>query len=459
MEKFNFYQLTDLHLYAAQELGSHGKYFEEKCKYEQMCVAESRAIVDEVFKAVENDKDNELVFITGDLTKDGEIESHKIIHEKINALQKSGKRVFVTFATHDFDNDYLIAYRYDENGEHKLPMLSREQLRELYGDCGWQEAVSEHVPSYSYAVRAVEGFRFLLLNDDGDGKEFCGYYDDLLAWIENQVREADSCGERIIAFTHHPMLPPSIIYPIISHRDMLGNYETVSKQFADWGIEYVFTGHTHAQSIEYIDTEKGNRLYHINTGTAVGCTGAFRKVSVTDLGLDVRSCYIEDFKREKTELSVGEYMKAQFTFMTNAIFTTMADDIEAFKELAKSFSMEPETVERFKPVIQFLGKVVNNITFGQIGKLLLVNRFVDKSIENKKIKDFVLDLVFTMFSGRKLYPPKSPEYKATMAAMKKLGRVIKLKDHQGKVVPLESIAEDLLYDTGDYDNTNAFLPY
>lgn len=456
MKEFTFYQLSDLHIYATNEIGSYGKFFEKRCSTDQKCIAESEAIVDAAFSKVCEDKDTELIIISGDLTNDGEIESHKMLLGKLQKLKDAGKKVYVTFATHDYN---MEARRFTDEGEFLLPKFTREELREFYKDFGWNDAVSEHVPSYSYAVVPYEGVRFLMLNDDGDGREFCGYDETQMAWIKAQADEAKEKGERVIAVTHHPVLPPSIVFPLFSHRDMLGAYEETAPALADMGIEYVFTGHTHMQAIDYIDTDKGNRLYHINTGSVVGYNAPYRKVTVNDLGIDVKTHNIEDFEWDKNGMSAQEYLEDHFSYMIRRIFDTMENDIEEFKEYAIGFSMEASTVDKLKPIILFLGKLVNSITFKSVGRVLLLGKKIDKSIENRNVRDFALDLITSVFTGIKKYPPKSPEYKAMMAAAKRLSGVVKFKDFYGNVIPLEKIAEDLLWDSTDYDNTNAFLPY
>ena len=105
MEKFSFYQITDLHYYANEEIGSYGKHFDLRCDMDQKCVAESGAIIDAAFEELAADKDNEIIIISGDLTYDGEKVSHDLLLKKLEKLKKAGKRVFVTFATHDFDNN------------------------------------------------------------------------------------------------------------------------------------------------------------------------------------------------------------------------------------------------------------------------------------------------------------------------------------------------------------------
>lgn len=456
MEKFSFYQITDLHYYANEEIGSYGKHFDLRCDMDQKCVAESGAIIDAAFEELAADKENEIIIISGDLTYDGEKVSHDLLLKKLENLKKAGKRVFVTFATHDFDNN---ARGYTEIGEFKLEEYTRAELREHYRDFGWNEAVSEHVPSYSYAVRMCEGWRFLLLNDDGDGRAFCGYDDTLVEWIKNQAKEAKEAGERVIAVTHHPMLPPGLIYPLFSHRDMLGGYEVISPLFADLGIQFCFTGHTHMQSVSCIDTARKNRLYHVNTGSIAAYPAPYRKMTVTDEGIEVRTYNLGRFDWDLKGRTAQEHMKEHFLFMIKDIFYSMENDIEHFKQLAKGFSMDEKTVDALKPVLKVLGKIINGLTFKSLGRLLMVSSKIDPMIENVKVRDFFLELVVNLYSGVRRFTPDTVEYKAFMAIVSRIPKSVRFKDYFGNPVEVKDVVEDLLYDKGEFDNTNTFLPF
>ena len=456
MNDFTFYHITDLHLYNTEGIGSYGKFFDAHCKIDQKCVAESVAIIDAAFEKLAEDKDTEYIIISGDLTCDGEYESHAMLLEKLKALKESGKKIYVTFATHDH---CMEAKRYTDEGEEILATYHRDTVRQMYNEYGWSDATSEHIPSYSYAFSPQEDIKILMLNDDGDGKEYCGFYEDLMEWIENECKDAKEKGQRILAVTHHPAIPPALVVPVISHRDMLGNYETHTPRLADMGIEFIFTGHTHMQAIDYLDTEKGNRIYHINTGSVVGYPMPYRKINVGQYGIDVKTLYLDDFEWDKGGKTTEEYMKDHFSFMLRDMFDTMENDIEQFKEYAIGFSMERETVDKLKPVIRILGKIINNITFKDVGRLLLISPKVDKSVEDRKVKDFILEVITGVFTGIINYGPKTAEHKACRALAKRLSPVIKFKDFYGNPIALEAIMEDLLYNTGDYDSADAFLPY
>lgn len=455
MDNMNFYQITDLHLYATKQIGSHGKYFEEKCRWDQKCMAESEAIVDAVFDKLIADKDNEVIIISGDLTFDGEKQSHDLLVTKLRKLKAAGKKVYVTFATHDF---YMQAKGYDDNGTFPVPKYTREELRELYADFGWNEELSEHVPSYSYSVRPFDGVRFLMLNDDGDGSQFCGYYDDCLDWIKRQADEAKQNGERVIAVTHHPAVAPSLLYPLFSPIDMLGGHETTVPFMADCGIEFIFTGHTHMQSIKRIVTDKGNKLYHVNTGCITAYPSPIRKVTFEKNGLDVKTEHIDTFDG-LADKDLETYMKDHFLCLIRDAFDFMENDIEKFKMIGKLVNLSEEKIEKLKPMFLLLGKIVNKLTFKTLGRLLLVSGKVDPVCADLKVKAFMLEIVCQMFSGERKYQEDTVEYKAFMAIVKRLGMFVKLKDTSGKPLKLDEIFRDLLCQTGEYDYTNAFLPF
>ena len=455
MQEFTFYQITDLHLYAADRIGSFGKAYDFKAKTDQKCMQESVKIVQAAFDAMAADKETDVVIISGDVTFDGEKASHDQLVEMLTALKAQGKRIFVTTATHDYR---MNARGYNETGSFPVEKYPREQLRELYADFGWNEAVSEHPASMSYAVKMFPGWRFLLLNDDGP-ENYCGYSDDLLNWIKTQAAEAKADGERMVAVTHHPMLPPALIYPLISHGQMLYGYETTAPMFADLGIEFIFTGHTHMQSITHLDTIRGGRLYHINTGAVTGYPAPYRKVTIQKDGLDVKTLNVTSIDADLGGQTLDEYMRDHFLYMLRAIFDSMENDRDLFKQLCPNFMLEPKFVDMFGPLFTLLGKIVNGLTFSGLAKILLMPNAVKPAVKDRKVRDFLLDLICDLYSGVREFSPDTAEYQSFMPMAKRLGKLVRLSDYYGNRVKLEDVIEDLMANVGDFDNTNAFLPF
>lgn len=454
MENLKFYHLTDLHYYANERIGSSGERYKLKCELDQKCMAESGAIIDAAFKNLCSDAETEIVLISGDLTFDGEQQSHDALVEKLYKLKENGKRVFITFATHDF---YMHARKYtDEEGETELPKYTRAELRQLYNDFGYSEAIAEHENSYSYCVQLSDDVRLLALNDDGDFDEFCGYYNDLLFWIKEQVEDANKAGCKIFAMTHHPVVEPSPVYPLFSHKAMLGGYEFTAPYLADIGIKYIFTGHTHIHDIDFITSEKGNRLYHINTASLIGYPLAYRKVEFGDKGMDVRTEQVTEIDFDIGGRDVLDYAKDHFTYMIKSVFESIEYDYEKFLVLSQGFSGEEKKLRKIQPLVQGLGKIINRLTFKHLCTFFACGRYVDKEISDKRIIDFVCETILNMYSGNEIYSPDTPEHRAFIPVCRKLGKVIKLKDFHGNPVKLEEVMAGVLYDDG-YDDWNAFL--
>ena len=450
MADLKFYQITDLHHYA-HELGTEGKAFEYICLSDQKCLKETGAIIDAYFDKIIEDTETNIVLITGDVTCNGAMESHKDLLPKLYRLKDAGKKVYLTTGTHDY-------YTENGNGTGKAEKCvgdeiltatrtDRDALLEIYRDFGLSDAISLHKPSHSYCVQLQEGYRLLCLNDDGD-EFFCGYYDDCYEWMQEQIDAARASGDYIFAVTHHPVLPPSPIYPLFSKRDMLGDYERAWRFFADNGVKFIFTGHTHMMNIAKATSEKGNDFYDINTSSAVGYPSAMRKVCMTDTEVVVDSVQIDRFDWDMQGKTVDEYTRENFLQFLNAIFDSMAYDIDKLALLSTSFSMTPEMVYKAKPVLIPLGKFLQTATFGKIGKLFGISKYVDKSIENRNVKDFILEVITNIFYGNEPYDPYTPEYLALWALfnkrVKKLIKPIKGTDDITKI--LDIILDGVLYD-------------
>lgn len=454
MKNLKFYHLTDLHYYANEKIGSSGNMYKLKCEVDQKCMAESGAIVDAAFKNLCDDKEIDIVLISGDLTFDGEQQSHDALVEKLQKLKDNGKRVFTTFATHDF---YMHARKYtDEEGETELPKYTRAELRQLYNDFGYSEAIAEHENSYSYCVQLSDDVRMLALNDDGDFDEFCGYYNDLLEWIKQQVENAERDGCKIFAMTHHPVVEPSPVYPLFSHKAMLGGYEFTTPYLADLGIRYVFVGHTHIHDIDYIESKKGNRLYQINTAALTAYPLAYRKVEFSDEGMDVKTVQINEIDYDLGGKDVLEYAKEHFTYMIKSVFDSIEHDYEKFIVLSQGFSGEGEKLRKLQPVVQRVGKIANRLTFKKLCGFFGCGKYVAPEIANDSIIEFICQVILNMYSGREVYSPDTPEYKAFVPLCKRLGKVIKLKDFHGNPVALDKLIAGVLYDEG-IDDWNALL--
>lgn len=421
-DKLKFYLITDLHYLS-------GDSQEEK---------DGRKIIEGAFNQIADDKSTEYVFIPGDLTQNGDEESLESVHKLLEKLRDSGKKIYVTFATHDW---WFHGARED-----------RRRVREMFDDFGWAQSVDEYPESNSYAVRLCDGWTLLALNDDGDGREFCGYSDDELQWIKKHIDEAKKCGDEVVAMTHHPVAPPNVVYPMISHKDMLGGYETTGPFLCESGLKYLFVGHTHMQSVEKLE-KNGNILWQVNTASITQYPANMRIVEETDEGLDVRTVYVDKKYCDFDGKSVYEKMKGDFDGLLEEAFYSVGYDVPRFAQIAGSLSIDKNTVMKYRKFIAPAGKFLYKLTVKKAARLLRCSSKDFKSIADVKVRNILIRVVRNIYRGGEDISPDTPEYKFIIALA---GRASKLLKKKMNMADPAGLIEKIIYDAGP-DDQNCVL--
>lgn len=449
-DTLRFHLVTDTHHYA-----TCFEYDAVKNRGDQQCRAETGAIIDSAFELIANDKDTDIVLIAGDLTCNGEKEGHLEFIKKLQRLKASGKRIYLITATHDYNDAPAPIIK---GTDQKASPTSRAELPGMYAEFGRNEALSVHEESFCYSVRLAEGYRLLCLNDDGNGRSYCGYDEEVMHWILGQIEEAKQAGDYIFAMTHHPVLPPTPIYPLFSRRDMLGDFENTSETLADAGLEFIFTGHTHMQNIAVKQTAKGNNFYDINTSSLVGCPTAIRKVALDDEKMTVETLQIQDFDWDRGGKTVNEYLQDKFDFLLKDIFDSMAHDLDRFAQLAVGFSVDKKTVDKLRVPLKLGGKVFQRLTVGGMGKLIFAGRQIDPSIKNVKVKDLIIEVIRNLYLGDEPHAPGTPVHQAFSVLLKRIAPVIRLTKKSDDILGILLMIKDgILYDAPPSD-WNTVLP-
>ena len=393
MEKpFSFFLVTDTHYYDSS-FKRTGEAYEKRSKTDQKCVAETPAIIDAGFEQIAQDKDTNVILIPGDLVYRGEYQSHIGFRERLYKLKEQGKKIYLITARHDYCED---GEPVEFEGDKMIPVkgMPRAELRDFYKDFGFDEAISEHRESMSYVAQLADGVRLLALNCDGDCKDFKGLWDDQMHWALDEIKKAHEAGDYIFAMTHYPLLPFSPIMNLIGDAK-LTDWEKRANEFADAGLDLIFTGHMHAQAITDYTTEKGNTITDVQTGCFVGCPCAYRKVTFEDNSVNIKSYTINDFDYDKQGKTAEEYFKWRFDRMINL----------------KMDEILPSPAK----------KILDGFTLKKLGRLLCFK--VDKSIENLLARDVGIELIRNIFVGNEPYVKGTPMYEAMTKLLKRLHHV------------------------------------
>jgi len=415
MQNLNFYLVTDTHFFDPSFKRS-GAAYEKRSISDQKCVAETPAIIDAGFKQIADDKETNIILIPGDLVYRGEYQSHIGLRNRLYKLKEQGKKIYLITARHDYDDNDSFEF----DGDKMLPVkaMPRDELRDFYKDFGFDGAISEHKESMSYVAQLADGIRLLALNCDGDCKDFKGLWDNQMKWALEQIEDAHRTGNYIFAMTHYPLLPFSPIMNLISDSH-LTDWEKRANQFADAGLDLIFTGHMHAQAVTEYVTENGNKITDVQTGCFVGCPCAYRKVTIKDSTADIKSYTINDFDYDKQGKSASEYFQWRFDRMI---------DYKMEEILPKSAM-----------------KILNKLTVKKICIFLWFNP--DKSIQNILAKD----LGRNIFIGNEPYVKGTAVYEAFEKLINRLSLIIHIAEKKAgkKNKVLSDIKSFLLCTIGD----------
>lgn len=419
MQNLNFYLVTDTHFFDPSFKRS-GAAYEKRSISDQKCVAETPAIIDAGFKQIADDKETNIILIPGDLVYRGEYQSHIGLRNRLYELKEQGKKIYLITARHDYDDNDSFEF----DGDKMLPVkaMPRDELRDFYKDFGFDGAISEHKESMSYVAQLADGIRLLALNCDGDCKDFKGLWDNQMKWALEQIEDAHRTGNYIFAMTHYPLLPFSPIMNLISDSH-LTDWEKRANQFADAGLDLIFTGHMHAQAVTEYVTENGNKITDVQTSCFVGCPCAYRKVTIKDSTADIKSYTINDFDYDKQGKSASEYFQWRFDRMIDY----------KMKEILP------------KPAM----KILNKLTVKKICNFLWFNP--DKSIQNILAKDLGIELVRNIFIGNEPYVKGTAVYEAFEKLINRLSLIIHIAEKKAgkKNKVLSDIKSFLLCTIGD----------
>lgn len=439
MTPFKFYLLTDTH-YFAESLGAEGKAYEEYMQTEAFYMKESGIINKAVFSKLKEDAETEIVLIPGDLSKDGEYESHVSLIKELNALKKSGKKIFVLTAGHDY-NEYGRSYKNDEFVRAKGTQF--RELYNLYYEFGYKQALSVDEETLSYIAEIQEGVRILALNCDSDGAAKGAIDERLTAWAKVQLEKAREDGAYVLAMCHYPVIPSVPVFDLVGDAHVK-NWREVAAFLADNGVELVLTGHMHIQSINEFVTEKGNKLYDICTATTVGTPGKYRRIEIDENGkMDVKSILVCGFPIPGNFKSAEEFFDWRFKYSVknkiNKIFEGGSGIVKLLKKLAK--------------------KISNSIKLKTLARLLFIK--IDKSLKEQRLMDFACELATAIFKGDMPYVEGTPEHEAISKTLKRLSFILKKVEPKlsGNGIKI-NLTEMLLNTIGNnkgYSDSNAVI--
>lgn len=437
MKPVSFYLVTDTH-YLNNVLEPGGEAFEKNMVTEQYFVKESGDIISSTFDRIIQDKETEIVILPGDLVKNGEKESHNGFIRELYRLKNNGKKVYVTTAGHDYnDNAYVL------KGDGRAPVEGTDynDLCEMYRDFGYGDAVAFDEPTHSYVAEIADGIRMLAIHCDSKNQPKGAMDDRLMAWAKEQLDKAKEDGCSVFAVCHYPVIPPVPVFDLVGDAK-IKDWRRVAAFLADNGVELILTGHMHIQSINEFYSEKGNRLIDICTSALVGCPGKYRKITIDKNSvLKVKSFGVPDFGWDLKGLIPREYFDNHFS---SAIVARIRGALNGGKGIVKHLK-------------SFARKRLDKITVGTVKRLLFIKR--DKEFDKKRFTDFAGEVGVSIFTGDGPYVEGTPGYKFLEGILSRASFVLKKIEPKlskdGIKINLRSMLLDTIGNNKGFSDNNA----
>lgn len=344
--------MSDIHV-LPKELIADNPAYTRAMHADRKLFTQSQGIFDEAIRLAEVN-DSEIIMIPGDLTKDGEKQSHEYVSSKLEAW-KSGREAqgkkaayFVIPGNHDINNCdgydftkynadtdkaelagltthtmfnsmykslYEGAELYINSEEYKSYMANHQGVAEGHGSSSY----AKHI-DLAGSIEGKSGLTVIGIDTSINTADVTPNGEDshitagtmgakLYQWAKKQVIEAKKRNDVVFLLSHHGYIPHFVKEPELLKEYLLNEWnencydgKRPAEAFADLGVSYVFTGHMHAQDIARLVSRDGNTIYDIETGSTVTYPCPIRHLELNNLiatenpghDLDVKTDYIKN---------------------------------------------------------------------------------------------------------------------------------------------------------------------
>ena len=242
---------SDLH-YIAPQLKEGSELFEEvtmRSDGKNMIYIEE--ITDSFVEEVITVKPD-AILLTGDITYNGEKESHIELAKKLTKIKDAGIKVLVINGNHDINN--FGSYKFLKNNVEKTDSISGKEFKEIYQDFGYSDAILTDRNSLSY-VSAISEDLWVFMIDTVPfelNSEMIPAYSmgeikpQTIKWVEESLKQAKDKGAKVMFGMHHNLFYHS---PLFEHGYRLEDNEPLLNLMKNYDVPLAVSGHIHLQNI------------------------------------------------------------------------------------------------------------------------------------------------------------------------------------------------------------------
>ena len=274
--------VSDVHVMSPSLLKEDGKAFSDYISQDRKMLRESASLLNAFTDSILHSSVKYLL-IPGDLTKDGELVSHRyLIDNCLSRLRNAGITILVVPGNHDVNNPHAVEYQGDNKT--RVATISRSDFAQIYNDYGYGQAIARDTASLSYVYQLTPRLRILALDatesDQNDfNKDICVTPGRLrpatLLFIKEQLANAKKQGITVIGMMHHGLLEHWQYQNKMIPGYVIDNNLPIASMMYNEGLRVMLTGHSHAQDITQY---KG--IYDVETGSLVSYPSPYRLITI-----------------------------------------------------------------------------------------------------------------------------------------------------------------------------------
>lgn len=259
-------------------------------------VGELHLIFDHVIDEIIKEKPD-VLFIAGDLTNHGELQSHIDLIKKLEKIKNAGISVFVIPGNHDINIPDSKAY----TGQKSTPVssISKDEFAKLYDSFGFGTAALRDENSLSYCA-AIDQNHWLLAFDTNRYAEHTTssitggrILSETLNWALEILYQAEKKGITVLGMMHHGLVEHMPYQSAFFSDYLIDDWEKQATVLSDAGLKVVFTGHFHANDITQFISADGSSLYDIETGSLAQYPFPYRILNLYGNELSVTSHFVD----------------------------------------------------------------------------------------------------------------------------------------------------------------------
>jgi 3',5'-cyclic AMP phosphodiesterase CpdA len=283
--------ISDIH-YLSPSFMDNGSEIQGYEKNSAKNIRDIPALLEVALKDLESDAPDVLL-IPGDLTKDGELQSHLGLKKRLDRLAALGTRIFVIPGNHDISVPHPVRFE----GDKTIPVanISPEDFARIYQNYGFAQSFSRDSASLSYAV-ALDDNTWLIAIDSNRYKEYSTgtissgrVLPETEKWVVNLLSEAKKKHVTVFGMIHHGLVEHFMYQNLFFADYLVNDWKRLATVFANNGMKAIFTGHFHANDITQFDSPEGNRIYDIETGSLSSFPFPYRRINWDGHSLAIRT--------------------------------------------------------------------------------------------------------------------------------------------------------------------------